>query len=623
MRLMPIWIAPLSAAAFAVALIPSSALAAPSAASQCAATIGSAGADFATAKHDAIVDCDNALLSGRHCNESKRDRQIARALAKMEREIGRDCRGVNLSDLGFPGSCPNPGGPDFTVDELAACFADQVEAQVDAAIAAEFPALNPLSGDDEQCARTIARQGQIFLERTFRARTRCFELQLEGRISNAINCRAEPPTGDDDTDRLIAKATARLTDKIRRGCKGASLTAIGFPGSACLTVRGNGFSVSELTQCILTTHEGVADAIINIEYPLGAGPTPTATSETTASPSPSSTPSATAGEATATETATSTPGEPTPTETATSTPGEPTPTETVTSTPGEPTPTETVTSTPGEATPTATVTSTPGEATPTATVTSTPGEATPTATVTSTPGEPTATATATSTPGEPTATATATSTPGEPTATETATTTPVEPTPTETATPTPTPTATTFCEPGSSTCANAGNGLEICSMEGTCECPARLDFEGDASDPATDLDTGWTGIAHDSRIVSAGKVTVEITGCDNPNRDNPEHACGICDFTGPIPNPAPDAGDIDNQRCKNDSSVKCTSNADCTGAGNACIFYFGGPLPLSAGGVATCVTNEIVGAIIGTANIETGETASTLESHLAASSPAS
>lgn len=67
--------------------------------------------------------------------------------------------------------------------------------------------------------------------------------------------------------------------------------------------------------------------------------------------------------------------------------------------------------------------------------------------------------------------------------------------------------------------------------------------------------------------------------------------------------------DMNTQRCTGDTSVKCTNapggSGQC-GAGT-CEFFFGSNLPLSAGGVATCVTNQWDGGITGTANIETGE----------------
>lgn len=66
---------------------------------------------------------------------------------------------------------------------------------------------------------------------------------------------------------------------------------------------------------------------------------------------------------------------------------------------------------------------------------------------------------------------------------------------------------------------------------------------------------------------------------------------------------------INNRRCANDTSVKCTSIADCVGVGGTCQFFFGSNLPLSAGGVATCVMNQFNGTISGTANETTGSSA--------------
>jgi hypothetical protein len=57
----------------------------------------------------------------------------------------------------------------------------------------------------------------------------------------------------------------------------------------------------------------------------------------------------------------------------------------------------------------------------------------------------------------------------------------------------------------------------------------------------------------------------------------------------------------------------CTNGSECPGgacnnAGHAgpCIYFFGSPLPLRAGGVSTCVVNEINGPISGTINVDDG-----------------
>ena len=344
-------------------------------------------------------------------------------------------------------------------------------------------------------------------------------------------------------------------------------------------------------------------------------------------------------------------------------PGTPTPT----STPGEEatptfTPTEEATPTftpPGDATPTFTATAeatpcptfTPAvEETPTftpgveVTATFTPGvEVTATftpgveVTATFTPGvEVTATftpgagVTATFTPGvEVTATftpgveVTATFTPtveATPTFTATVEETPTStPGPEETATPTegvPTPTVTAtpppagVClSPGEPVCPNAGNGLEICSLEGTCNCPTRVAFAGDNTAPETILDTGWTGIAHRAPVISNGDVTVSLINCTGEGTTDRPQCPRDCQTTGPIANTDP--SQLRNQRCTADTSKQCTNapggtGGNCTGFGT-CEFFFGAPLPLVAGGVGTCVENIFNGAITGTADLETGE----------------
>ena len=195
-------------------------------------------------------------------------------------------------------------------------------------------------------------------------------------------------------------------------------------------------------------------------------------------------------------------------------------------------------------------------------------------------GVPTATRTTTPTSG---LTATPTLTP-EPV--ETATPTGVTATPTgETPTATdltPTPTPTSAASP----------------------CPDKIDFVGTSNGKV--LDAGWTGQSHDSQVVSAGMLTVDVTSCQHASKP-----CGTCNFTGPIANVHADAGDINNQRCTGDTRTKCTGDGDCATAGGTCEFYFGSYLPLSAGGVSTCVGNVVNGTITGTANTETGASAGT------------
>jgi hypothetical protein len=189
--------------------------------------------------------------------------------------------------------------------------------------------------------------------------------------------------------------------------------------------------------------------------------------------------------------------------------------------------------------------------------------------------------------------------------------------------PTPTPTST----PGGGSCGNgvvdagedcdtAGGPATSCqtvsntsaaiTCNGSCQCacPTKVTFAGNATDPASILDTGWTGISHRAPIITNGEVTVALSGCTGSSRP-----CGVCAVSGPIDNPNKGAGQIDNRRCTNDTSIRCTSDAPCTGGGGTCQYYFGSALPLAAGGVTTCVFNRFNGSVSGTANVETGEAA--------------
>ncbi len=199
------------------------------------------------------------------------------------------------------------------------------------------------------------------------------------------------------------------------------------------------------------------------------------------------------------------------------------------------------------------------------------------------------------TPGTRTATPAVTSTPGATSGTPVETTAAVTP--------------TTATSPGSS-------------------CPAAIAVVGNAA--TARLDSGWTGLAHNAKIIDRGEATVSTDCGGNPR------PCGVCNLSGPIPNPDVNNGVSDNHRCTNNTSVTCTDDSACTqmclGGSNdghtcaavgdcpnglcpkagTCAFFFGAPLPLAAGGVSSCVVNQIIGTITGTANIETGDAASSV-----------
>jgi len=191
---------------------------------------------------------------------------------------------------------------------------------------------------------------------------------------------------------------------------------------------------------------------------------------------------------------------------------------------------------------------------------------------------------------------TATRTP-TPTATKT-------PTPTKTKTPTPTKTKTPT--PTRTPTSTARTPTPTATMTPGPNCPTRIQFLG--IEPS-DYDLGWDGLAQNFVMPSQATFSAQLN-CTNTLRP-----CGTCPFTGPIANAGVDQGTINNHRCINDPSQRCTVDADCAAVGGACAFFWGAPLPMDVGGVPFCgmhYFNATVGSLSGTVNIETGATASTL-----------
>ncbi len=97
-----------------------------------------------------------------------------------------------------------------------------------------------------------------------------------------------------------------------------------------------------------------------------------------------------------------------------------------------------------------------------------------------------------------------------------------------------------------------------------CTCPTGS-FGLDGVDGA-DLDTGWTGIAHNQGALAGHVFDANTYGCSSGGPDT------VCSFVATYSTP-----------------------------------FFGAPLPLSSGGVPICVSNLVVGTTAGTLNLVTGD----------------
>ncbi len=138
----------------------------------------------------------------------------------------------------------------------------------------------------------------------------------------------------------------------------------------------------------------------------------------------------------------------------------------------------------------------------------------------------------------------------------------------------------------------------------TERCDDRLIDLVVTDDVLTAVDTGWTGLGHNGAAATLeSRLTGKLTACDNATPP-----CGTCDITGPERNRG--NGEIDSQRCSENTRTKCTTNADCTGG--VCQFYFSPHLSVHTQSPDFCAGSPITGSITGTVNLGTGALAVTV-----------
>jgi hypothetical protein len=111
---------------------------------------------------------------------------------------------------------------------------------------------------------------------------------------------------------------------------------------------------------------------------------------------------------------------------------------------------------------------------------------------------------------------------------------------------------------------------------------------------ATNLDIGWTGLAHEQDLDDIVPARL-LLDCAGPA------PCGECPIVGLDPQ-------LGNCRCADDNRVPCFNphEEDPSCGGGVCTCYFGPPVPLSAGNVPTCLVNTVISDIGGTVNVDSG-----------------
>jgi hypothetical protein len=156
-------------------------------------------------------------------------------------------------------------------------------------------------------------------------------------------------------------------------------------------------------------------------------------------------------------------------------------------------------------------------------------------------------------------------------------------------------------------CSVSGCNASTCR----CECPTHLHFVPDPTSTKTNFDLGWTGLGHRSPTTTNADVTFGVTNCAGT-----EPPCGQCTLGGPVANVG--AGELDNRRCSNDSSIHCTDDAPCVGG--TCVYYFGAPMSLAPASYGLCTMSHFNGPIAGTINLESGAMVTTVSATMRVSS---
>lgn len=138
-----------------------------------------------------------------------------------------------------------------------------------------------------------------------------------------------------------------------------------------------------------------------------------------------------------------------------------------------------------------------------------------------------------------------------------------------------------------------------------------------------DLDNGWTGTSHDAGIVEGGGYVANLYDCDGPG--GPDTLCTVGPTCAGGTHPACQTDAQCNAfaigpcridrtavgpHCNLDVQTACTSDTDCPGFYNFCLKQFHGPpLPLAAGSIEVCVLNVFSENVVGTKELTTGASA--------------
>ncbi len=213
------------------------------------------------------------------------------------------------------------------------------------------------------------------------------------------------------------------------------------------------------------------------------------------------------------------------------------------------------------------------------------------------------------------------------------------------ATPTPTATPGICCDGHVNRPAEECDGADDAACPGQCgacggffECLClTIPRERIVEHANADLDIGWTGLSHDSKIVEGGGYTADLWDCDGPGGPDtlctvgpscslPPHAFCRSTKNGAGANVGPPYEDADaicaslgqgtcrktrggamGPHCEIQFQKECDTDLQCPLPGDRCVKTFhGAPLPITAGSVKVCIENTFSEDVVGTTDLASG-----------------
>ncbi len=206
------------------------------------------------------IDCFAAVEAG-GTGDLATDTALDAAQRNIAIEITNLCIGLDYTNLGFPGFCPNEVDGEFSLLDLELCITQSTDDVIDTLLRIEHPwpiELPVARLVDRGCSDELGRRSARMFYNEVDARTDCQQEQLEGTLSLAVDCRREeerldPNTGDETTDANILPPHNEVLRGVSEACAQTDLEVLGFP-STCLLPTGSEFANADLVECMYVTH---------------------------------------------------------------------------------------------------------------------------------------------------------------------------------------------------------------------------------------------------------------------------------------------------------------------------------------------------------------------------------